>query len=100
MNYRYKTPEESVKLLISAILIQAIKDYVRPRNFRVNTDFILVELRSEWMCFLTDYKSEVVAEKLEKYPDRIAEYLKRYEKEGAGSNGKSKTGNRIEFFGY
>ena len=67
--------DAGVKNLIAAITMQAVRDY-----FRSSTEgkkIILKELRSSWMRMLTDDKSVIVAEQLEKHPEEIRERLRR-----------------------
>lgn len=62
--------------LTSAILMQAVKDYCRGGDDE--KEVILKELRSKWMCFITDGKSIIVAEQLEKNCSDITARLRKY----------------------
>ena len=64
--------EENVKQLISAILLQAVEDYVSGKCDRKN---ILRELRSKHMERLTGDMGKVVADRLEFHLDEVAENI-------------------------
>ena len=65
----------AVRSLGAAVLLQAVRDYCdcTPKWQKA----ILKDLRSKWMDFLTEGKSIVVAEQLEKHPEEIAQRLKK-----------------------
>lgn len=61
-----------------AITMQAVRDYFATNATPKKRDTILKELRSEWMDFITDGTSTIVAEQLEKHPKEIAERLRQH----------------------
>ena len=65
--------------LACAITMQAVRDYFATGVTKKKQDAILRELRSQWMDFITDGTSIVVAEQLEKNPDAIRERVRRNE---------------------
>ena len=67
--------ERNVRQLSAAVIMQAVRDYLRTST--ANKIAILKDLRSDWMCFLSNDMSKVVAEQLEKNPKEIAERLRR-----------------------
>lgn len=65
-----------IQNLVSAIMLQAVKDYCKETdNGKAR---ILVELRSKWMVTITDGASMIVADQLEKNCADITERLKQY----------------------
>ena len=68
--------ESGIKCLASAVMLQATKDYFAYGANEAKRKTILKELRSNWMIFLTDSVSLVIAERLEKHPEEIKERLK------------------------
>ena len=69
------TPELSIKSLTASIIMQAVRDFF---DYPHQKYTILQELRSEWMDYITDGLSVVIADELEKHPKEIAERMKRY----------------------
>jgi len=70
--------EQSIRQLGSAVILQAVKDFfeVPPKKQKV----IIKDLKSEWMNFLTDGKSLIVAEQLKSNPGKIKRMVKRHYK--------------------
>ena len=60
-----------------AITMQAVRDYFATGVTEKKQETILRELRSNWMDFITDGMSIVVAEQLEKNPEEIRDRLRR-----------------------
>lgn len=68
---------KSIRNLAAAVMLQAVKDFVQGSAKKQSA--ILKDLRSNWMDFLTDGMSIVVAEQLEKNPDEIKQRMKKEE---------------------
>ena len=62
---------ENIKELVSAIMLQAVKDYCRCDDTPLKRKVILKDLRSSWMVTISDGGSIVVAERLESHLDEI-----------------------------
>ena len=62
-----------IRNLASAVLLQAVKDYCRGSD--KDKKAILKDLNGKWMDELTEGRSKVIAEKLLKAPDEIAERI-------------------------
>lgn len=62
--------------LVSAITLQAVRDYFEADITPEKRDTILKELRSTWMDTITNGNSVIVAEQLELHPEEIAERLR------------------------
>jgi hypothetical protein len=71
--------EQDIKNLASAVLLQAAKDYYE--TDKTGKKAILKDLNSEWMYFLTDGMSKIVAEELKTNERAIGIRLKRYTEE-------------------
>lgn len=71
----------AIRELACSVVMQAVRDYVSKNATRRKRQAILDDLRSEWMIFLSNGTSLLVAEKLEKEPEIIAERLNRMPKE-------------------
>lgn len=69
--------DASIKSLTSAIILQAVRDYLSPKASPKKQDEILKDLRSPYMDFITNGQSVLVAEQLELHPKEIAERLRR-----------------------
>lgn len=65
------------KSLVAAILLQATRDYCNTAN-EAEKRVILKDLRSDYMCSLSNDQSEVIANKLVRQEKTIAERLKRH----------------------
>ena len=63
--------------LVAAILLQATKDYCETAS-EAERRVILKDLRSDYMCSLSNDQSEVIANKLVRQGKIIAERLKRH----------------------
>lgn len=70
--------DANIKSLTSAILLQAVKDYLSPRTKPKTQAQILKDLRSSHMDFITDGQSVIVAEQLELHLAEIKERLRQY----------------------
>ena len=70
--------DANIKSLTSAILLQAVKDYLSPRTKPKAQEKILKDLRSSHMEFITDGQSVIVAEQLELHPAEIKARLRQY----------------------
>lgn len=72
--------EQNIRDLGSAVMLRAVKDYLRNESYR---PAIIKDLKGEWMNFLTNGTSSVVAEQLKKNPGQIKRALKKYISIGA-----------------
>lgn len=73
--------DKNIRNLTCAITLQAVKDYTRKNASEARKATILKDLRSEWMDFITEGTSVIVADELEKHPKEIAERVRRHSKE-------------------
>lgn len=73
--------DENIQKLTSAILMQAVKDYVADGTTYEQRQQILKDLRSSRMELITKGFSIIVAEQLELHPEEIRERLRKQEKE-------------------
>lgn len=67
------TPEQydyNARQLVATIMLQATRDYCRTKS-ETKRKTVAKELRSDWMRFITNNTSVVVAEQLEKNYDAI-----------------------------
>jgi hypothetical protein len=64
----------AIKNLAAAVILQATKDYFRATEEMQSV--ILNDLRGEWLVFLTDEMSVVVANQLELHPEEIKSRLR------------------------
>ena len=73
----------AIKELAAEVLLQAAKDYFFGEKYNANDEdrqkTILKELHSDWLVFLTDGMSVVVAEQIELRPDEIRFRLRKEE---------------------
>jgi hypothetical protein len=67
----------AIKELAAAVLLQATKDYFDETD-KVQ-EAILNDLRSDWLEFLTDGMSVIVAEQITLHPEEIIIRLRREE---------------------
>ena len=72
---------ECIKQLISAILLQAVKDYCSAKATEKTRKKIIKELYSTRMRFYTNDKSCIVAEQLLLHYNEIATRLHKYKEE-------------------
>ena len=68
------TPEQE---LAYAVVMQFVRDYCAPNVSAKKKRIILMDLRSDWMNFISNGASLIVADQLEKHPEEIAARLKR-----------------------
>lgn len=66
----------AIKELAAEVLLQAVKDYLKVLDDTLtetdeSEEEILNDLQSDWMMFLTDGTSIIVAEKLKSNPEEI-----------------------------
>ena len=66
--------EKCINSLAAAVLLQAAKDYCDAKTPQMKSK-IIRELKGDWMIFLTDNFSVVVAEQLQKNEKTIAQRL-------------------------
>jgi len=71
--------EKNINALAAATVMQAVRDYLPATNQRRQT--ILRQLRSPWMCWLSNGTSENVAEQLENNAEKIAARMKLHYRE-------------------
>lgn len=69
--------DANIRSLISAILLQAVRDYFSPKANPKKQAEILKDLRSSHMSFLTDGQSVLIAEQLELHPAEIKARLRK-----------------------
>lgn len=72
-----KITDADAKNIACAITMQAVKDYFVTGVTAKKQQTILADLRSEWMKFITDGMSLIVAEQLELHPEEIRERVRR-----------------------
>ena len=72
-----KITDADAKNIACAITMQAVKDYFATGVTEKKKQTILIELRSEWMKFIHDGMSLIVAEQLELHPEEIRERVRR-----------------------
>lgn len=72
-----KMTNADARNIACAITMQAVKDYFATGVTEKKKKTILIELRSEWMNFITDGMSLIVAEQLELHPEEIRERVRR-----------------------
>jgi hypothetical protein len=73
--------ETGIRNLGSAIVLQAVRDYLAKNATPQSKAAIIKDLRSAWMYMLSNGTSIVVAEQLERNPEEIRQRLRRNEKE-------------------
>jgi hypothetical protein len=73
--------DPNIRNLACAICLRAARDYFSNTITPKDQKKILHELRSEWMRFITEGTSVVIAEQLEKNPEAIRERIKHMPKE-------------------
>ena len=71
----------AIKELAAAVLLQATKDYFDETD--EVQEAILNDLRSDWLEFLTDGMSVIVAEQITLHPEEIIIRLRREETNNA-----------------
>lgn len=69
--------DAQIRNLACAITMQAVRDYFHADGQPKKQKAIIKDLRSEWMDFITNGTSIVVADQLELHPDEIRERLRR-----------------------
>lgn len=73
--------EENYKALACAVITQATKDYFDKGTDKAEKNKIIKDLKSDWMDWLTDGLSVVVAKQIKTNPGAIARKLKKCQKE-------------------
>ena len=68
--------DANIKSLTSAIILQAVRDYLSVKASPKKQEEILKDLRSPYMDFITNGQAALVAEQLERHPKEIAERLR------------------------
>lgn len=66
--------DKCINALAAAVMLQAVKDYCDARTPQMKSK-IIRELKGDWMIFLTDNFSIVVAEQLQKNEKMIVQRL-------------------------